>query len=95
MEANTDNCVLPAFEKWVIYGFNSLIQNCIVIKNIIIQNPKPKVIHAPLTPQKTIPKLYNFVSEASPSTSCMNFILIESLDSEESQIEVSLFRRNT
>lgn len=42
MEANTDNCMLPAFEKWVIYGLNTLSQNCIVIKNITSQNPKSK-----------------------------------------------------
>lgn len=58
MEANTHNCVLLAFEKWVIYGFHSLIQNCIVIKNITNQNPKSKKksMPHPNTPWKTQPK---------------------------------------
>lgn len=69
MEVNTDNCVPPAFEKWIIYGLNSLTQNCIVIKKIKSKQTNkqttPKTTPSPPPPpppEKPIPnpKLCNF-----------------------------------
>lgn len=51
----------PAFEKWVIYGLNSLIQNCIIIQNKskpqTKKTQKPPPTHAPKNPPQNCTSL--------------------------------------